>query len=575
MRLKSLTLEGFRTFSARQTVVFPRAPGLYAMRGDNQVDVNLQANDVGKSTILDAVVWGLYGHTTRGLRAGNVISWGAKSAFVEQTWATDGGDLAVGRRQNPNRVWVDGQDRGESGDSVVLTRFGLSSGEFLHSVLAGQFAPYFLDLGATEKLALFSDVLQLGYWGDRADHAKRLAGQLDSDLTVLTGRLERLTGEVAGLTRQREAVLADKISWSTKHRQRRQGDRKKVRELQAKLDRAQLVTEQCRCEHRELQRELRVLYKKMVDVGRDCDDVKAKLVSHRKSWELQSCPFCDRPMGDEWREKQQQHIRKLKQRYEQLQSDAVATNTAHDRCERQISRAEKKYVQASAKQQSLQERVRTKKRRLQEATVNPYAESLTELTRELKSLKSNLDEITSQHDQLATKHRRANYWVKGFRDLRLWVLDSTLAELEMRVNNSLSQLGLERWGLYFSIERETKSGGVTRGFNVDVRPPDSDEDCPWRNWGGGVTQRLKIAAEIGLGRLIADRKGMNLETEIWDEPTQHLSQQGVEDLLDHLHARSREERKQIWIVDHHVLQYPFDGVLLVQKTAEGSRMEMI
>jgi DNA repair exonuclease SbcCD ATPase subunit len=183
--------------------------------------------------------------------------------------------------------------------------------------------------------------------------------------------------------------------------------------------------------------------------------------------------------------------------------------------------------------------------------------------------------LTNKQELAAVEQQRYEYWVKGFRDLRLWLMDSALSELEMRINSGLIALGLERWGINLAIERENKSGGITRGFTTQVHSPESAGDTPWRSWGGGVTQRLKIAGEIGVSKLIQDRKGIDCGIEVWDEPTAHLSDHGVQDLLIHLQERSREEKKQIWVTDHRVFDFAFDGGLLVEKSSSGSSIKVL
>jgi DNA repair exonuclease SbcCD ATPase subunit len=167
------------------------------------------------------------------------------------------------------------------------------------------------------------------------------------------------------------------------------------------------------------------------------------------------------------------------------------------------------------------------------------------------------------------------YWVKGFRDLRLWILNNTLAELEMHCNNGLIQLGLDRWSIHLVVERENKGGGVTRGFQVRIESPGAEGDVPWKSWGGGVSQRLRLAVQMGLANLINSRKRCTPNFEVWDEPTAHLSPRGVQDLLLHLQDRSRAEKKAIYVVDHRVLEFAFDGTILVTKTLDGSVVEVV
>jgi len=62
--------------------------------------------------------------------------------------------------------------------------------------------------------------------------------------------------------------------------------------------------------------------------------------------------------------------------------------------------------------------------------------------------------------------------------------------------------------------------------------------------------------------------------EVWDEPTAHLSVQGVEDLLDFMYDRAHNDGKQLWLVDHRSLDAGyFDGGVTVAKTEFGSTIE--
>ena len=150
-------------------------------------------------------------------------------------------------------------------------------------------------------------------------------------------------------------------------------------------------------------------------------------------------------------------------------------------------------------------------------------------------------------------------------------MDTALLELEIEVNNVLVALGLVDWRIEFEIERENKSGGVTRGFTVNVFPAGGDEAIPWEAWSGGETQRLRIAGAVGMANLIQSRKGVRTNIEVWDEPTAHLGQEGIDSLLDFFADRSVKEGKQVWLVDHRSLDYGgFDRVVHIVKSVEGS-----
>ena len=575
MKLLNIVIDGFRTFSQRQEVVLPASPGLYLMRGDNRVDDALQGNDVGKSTAWDAVYWGLYGETTRGLRAGSVVSWGKKTAYVEQVWEIDGKGVGVRRTQNPNGLWLNGKRLDvRAGQEKVEEAIGLSSVEFLHSVLAGQFTDYFLDLGPTEKLSLFSDVLGLAYWERRSDRARELAGEQEREVVSLENELCMLEGQLQESRRQEQRLTRESEAWEIEESERLKTVKAEIGELKA--ERGNLYEELRR--DKERLEDARSLERTKDKESADCRSLSARLYdqAHKLERDLKNdrCPFCHRKLCEEWRAKLEQELLAVREQLKPLGIEQASADRVLLSCRKSIRGLEPAVADLQRKIGRVESALQQSREAKQRAG-NPYEDSLLYAQNTVRKCEKQLGKLTVQRDKAKTSFGRWQYWVKGFRDLRLWVLDNTLAELEMAVNNSLVQLGLERWAVYLDVERENKSGGVTRGFVVNVSSPESGEDAPWKGWGGGVTQRLRVAAEIGLSRLIQDRKGRQFGIEVWDEPDCHLSARGIQDLMCLMQSRAREESKQVWIVSHRAIDFPFDGELLVTKTAEGSVVSVV
>jgi len=575
MRLKQITIEGFRSFRQRQVTQLPQAPGLYLMRGVNEVDPSLQGNDVGKSTWADSVYWGLYGVTTRGLRAGNVVSWGGKSAYVEQLWEISGQDVLICRQQNPNGLWLNGKRvDGPDGERAVRDALGLSSVEFLHSVLAGQFTPYFLDLGPTEKLSLFSDVLGLAYWEQRAQIAKERAYVSEGIVSKLSDRLHNVSGGLTALREQKVEAKQDYAVWEQKNKGKR---RKTAAKYSTLLRTHSTITAELPATKSKYDKANVVYIEARENVARLGEQIKA-IDTQRKDIEkdiaFDRCPFCRKKLGESWRDKLEKELATLDRvsirtckEYHKAEAEVSSCTRSLEDKRNTVDGLTKRCSDTSASLRSIEnERAAL--------TNNPYDGLLLRLQSDLLAIKKDRRSLSDKHDEASAEQRLWDFWVKGFRDLRLWILDASLAELELRINNSLLQLGLERWTVHLAVERETKTGGVSRGFTVHIRSPGSVDGLPWTGWVGGVSQRLKIASEIGLSKLIADRKGVELGLEIWDEPECHISNQGVSDLLSLLRSRAYEEQKQIWIVSHRVLDFPFDGGLLITKSSVGSEVSV-
>lgn len=73
--------------------------------------------------------------------------------------------------------------------------------------------------------------------------------------------------------------------------------------------------------------------------------------------------------------------------------------------------------------------------------------------------------------------------------------------------------------------------------------------------------------------MMSARTGIDLGIEVYDEPTQHLSPQGIDSLLEMLRQRALATNKRIWLVDHHTLDYgDFAGRTRIDKDETGSRI---
>ena len=96
----------------------------------------------------------------------------------------------------------------------------------------------------------------------------------------------------------------------------------------------------------------------------------------------------------------------------------------------------------------------------------------------------------------------------------------------------------------------------------------------WEVWSGGVSQRLKIIGTEALGSVLLNHVGITSNLEMYDEPTESLSREGVSDLVDLLAQRAKDAQKDIWFVDHHVVESSrFNQVVTVTKDAGGSRLD--
>lgn len=211
---------------------------------------------------------------------------------------------------------------------------------------------------------------------------------------------------------------------------------------------------------------------------------------------------------------------------------------------------------------------------VQVAKKNPFVEKEQQRRQSLATLQKTLETLEGDIASLEEDVQGVQFWVKGFKDIRLMLISEAMTQFELEVNAALESLGLFDWDIAFATERETASGTSKKEFNVLVKSPSNTDAVAWESWSGGESQRLRLAGTIGLAHLIDNRAGISCNVEFWDEATSYISEVGLVDLIETLKERAVSLGKQIWIVDHTSLSFGmFNKVVTVVKTEDGSFFE--
>jgi DNA repair exonuclease SbcCD ATPase subunit len=618
----TLTIKNFRSFKAEQTFHFPEEPGLYFMQGINEVEPRLAGNGTGKSTIWDALFWCLFGKTPKGLKAGDVCNWeagkGTEVALDFREEGEEGITWTIRRTWGPI-TWTLSHfaefitdeeviDLTKDQSNPVLAALRLEAEPFLNSILTAQGRPMFLDLKHDAQASLFSDVLGLDRWMDYSKRASTLASEQDAKTRELERKHAKVAGQLEATSRQDFKVSAD--GWEAQ-RDRQLADLEaehveglaKRKGLKERLEQAQERETNARA----------WVAKAQPDAGLEKDYGRARsyvadeqtLLTERRV-ELRAveshlahlndqgiCPTCGQGLNKEARlrelgraEKAQKGLVSMIKAIEKT-LDASRDTEARLSAEMEVQETElrqardeldgaQRDVSSSRRSLELQDReldrIEDRAEALEEEK-NPYKEMEEEARRSGSRLRGELEDLQEQLDASNARYGLLSYWVKGFKELRLQLIAEALTELEIEVNSAVTALGLVDWELKFQVDRETKGGSIQRGFSVLVKSPHNPAPTPWEAWSGGEAQRLRLAGNMGLADLIRARTGTALELEVWDEPTNGLSPQGLKDLLESLETRARNEGRQIWLVDHKAHDFGgFTGTATVIKAPSGSRV---
>lgn len=573
--ITKIDLEDFRSFRGKHTYTFPTEPGLYAITGKNLKNPGLGPNGIGKSSLLEAIRWCNYGHTSRGLKAGDIVNYDAKSCSVTVEQNIAGELLTVCRTQSPNSLRLNGT----TVDQQTLEKhLRLGPQAYDYAVMFPQFGDAFFDKSPGDKLAVFSEIMELDYWLERSKAADDLAKELlvekstlEQALARCSGALKTITDDIADLAVSRDNFEALKQKAIRQHKdalQRAEADAAGIGKRLASAEKALVGLDQ----------RLERAKKKLAAA----DELEMKLQTLTAALQKlaglhATCPTCLQKVD-------QKHLRDEKLRIEREErlvsaelDDIDVKSSDITAIERNIRDFENEKHASVTKQaqtvvliQRLNQSIVDEQKR-----PNPYAgmiEAKKDRQAKLKGEIGRTEELLKQTEQ---DHAAVSYWVGGFKRVRLFIVEQALQQLELEINNCLGSLGLMDWTIRLDIERENKSGGITKGFTVMIYPPgvDPTKAIKYESYSGGETQRLRLAGNLGLANLIMERAGLRNTIEFYDEPSAHLSDEGTLVLADTLAQRALDTERRIFMIEHRLLDYPYTGTINIIKDKDGSRIE--
>ena len=611
-KYKELVMTGFRSFKNKTVFKLDREPGLYFIHGKNLLEPKISPNGSGKSSILDAFIYAHTGKSVSGLRGPLVKNWQSKSGDLTLTLDRDDVPFQIDRKiGTTNVVRTEGHNNSETISQDTMDNFILDWDKILFTNLIGQKSSTFLDLEPTKKLNTVSDVIGLSLWERCSDAAKAASTKsesrltsLNSDLVGARSKLESLAGQRVTLQAKEKEFEEERVHNVSKLQNEMEGLGVAVADLQKFEDDAKFQLELRQEELHPLNTKLEKLDAskdevniKLASVGKDIAVLNSQKESSTKvlqKWMklTDKCPYCEQDVAKDFVTFQKSILTKeivqIGTKIKELTESKAALTDELGKIILDLNAVKLENTSVVSKvrsQETVWNQIKTDKiRKVQDHDIldrrikdlntqeNPYTALIT-------ANDSNVDKeatIVVQTEKYITDVTKEltgyQFWIKGFKELRLWIVNDALSTLEVETNNELSDLGLTNWALKFRMERETKAGDISKGFNVLVNSPHykDSKDIPFEVWSGGEGQRLKLATIRGFSNLISNYKGIDFNVEFYDEPSTFLSEQGIEMLIATLEERARTHNKTIYFIDQRQLTSPlFKQIITVVKDENG------
>jgi len=614
MNIDSVVLTNFRSFLGRHSLNFNRfSHGVNFVFGENKQEEGLGANGAGKSSLFEAIYWCLYGKTTRNVRGANVLARSSSDpCSVLVRLGIGGKQYEIERRLKPNRLTINGEQVTQADVEQLIN---LTPEEFQSCILIGQFSSMFFDMQPAQRLQIFSNILDLEKWskyGKKAAELCRIRYEQLSDLEVKYSTH-------CSLLRREESLYEENIEKSKnfeKERDRRIKDcearienilssikefessnskaHNKIKKTKIKLRKYEAEIEDILSIKEELERERSVMRD-------EASRLEAEISAEERAiQDLDSigsrCPICFNEITESHKnteiKNREEIIERLSEKFDKLVQPYEEIKAAISEADERIRQLSELIAECKSTIPVLENSIKSNDKTIDqykslieqaasektcvENMMNLYEEESKKNMETISSLKSKIERL-SRKKKLCEKDMEAyEFWSKEFSKVRLMIIENAVSHLTLETNSILGQLGMGDWSIKFDIARETKSGSISSGFHLMVTPPGNRDPIPIECFSGGEVQRLRMATTFGLANLIQNSKGINTNIEIYDEPSQHLSEEGITDLVEFLSYRARSQRKQIWFIDHRTVNFgDFTSVITVIKDNNGSRISRV
>lgn len=232
LTLKSVTMRNFlSTGNVTQTVELNKA-GLALVLGENlDLGGNGSRNGVGKSTILQAISFGLYGQSLTNIKVNNLINHiNQKNMMVSIEFEKDGHAYRIERGRKPNffRYVVDDKNVDEATDEAqgegretqkdIDKILGMSHTLFKHILALNTYTEPFLSLGGGKQREIIEELLTITLLSQKAENLKEMIRTTKQGIEQEEFRIRTVKQSNDRIRSTMEDIKRKADAWDEKHR---------------------------------------------------------------------------------------------------------------------------------------------------------------------------------------------------------------------------------------------------------------------------------------------------------------------------------------------------------------------
>jgi DNA repair exonuclease SbcCD ATPase subunit len=556
IHIKNLTVKNFMSVgNSTQAIDFDRKD-LTLVLGENlDLGGDGSRNGTGKTTIINALSYALYGQALSNIRKDNLVNkTNGKNMLVSLDFTVGATDYKIERGRKPNvlKFYVNNKeqeitdeaqgDSRETQDAIEHT-LGLSHDMFKHILALNTYTEPFLSLKANDQRTIIEQLLGITMLSERADKIKELNKQTKDGITQEEFRIRAVQEANKRIEEQIEALKRRQTMWVTKHDE----DIKDLEKALSALQDIEIEVEiQAHKDHKEWDQKRKdinelssQISRVKLDIGRE-EKLVAKLSKEIETLANHECHTCGQPFHDS----KHQQVMEAKQTdlataressttYSGLLSELQTTYDSLGtlgKPPKMFYDRESDAVHHQATLTNLEKQITEKNNE-----VDPYTEQIEDMQHQAlqEVTYDTLNELTrlQEHQEFLLKLLTSK---DSF--IRKKIIEQNLSYLNARLTHYLDRVGLPHTVVFQN--------------DLTVSIEELGRELDFDNLSRGERNRLILSMSWAF-RDVFESLYQPINLLFIDEMIDNgLDTAGVENALALLKQMSRERHKSIWLVSH-------------------------
>ena len=557
IEIKNLTVRNFMSVgNATQGINFDRND-LTLVLGENlDLGGDGSRNGTGKTTIINALSYALYGHALSNIRKDNLVNkTNAKGMLASLDFEVSGQSYKIERGRKPNllKFYINNKEQTSSDDAsqgdsretqdAIESVLGMSHDMFKHILALNTYTEPFLSLKANDQRTIIEQLLGITLLSERAERIKELNKETKDAIQQEEFRIRAVVEANKRIEEQIEAVKRRQTLWTTKHAE----DIDNLTTALTSLQQIDIDVEiQAHKDHKLWDQKRKdindlagAISRIKLDLGREEKNI-TKLVKDIAALENHTCHACGQDLHDSKHEEvlagKQQDLataRANAHTHTVGLADLDATHTALGtlgKPPKMFYDREADAIQHRATLENLQKQIADKS-----TEVDPYGEQIEEMQgHALQVIDYNaLNELTrlQEHQEFLLKLLTSK---DSF--VRKKIIEQNLSYLNTRLTHYLDRIGLPHTVVFQN--------------DLTVSIEELGRELDFDNLSRGERNRLILSMSWAF-RDVWESLYQPINVLFIDEMIDSgLDTQGVENALAILKKMSRERLKSVWLVSH-------------------------